>query len=147
MFLALAPPPRVFLYIDQVPFVFLLCFRCPSCAASFSRSSRSRLRMLRRCFGSAIPRLLGENLTTATVVQFFSALIAALEVREADTGLPREPRLKITKITPKRVDRTGELRIEITGIYMPRGHLGDFTPEGMRTITIKRSEAGAPILG
>jgi uncharacterized protein len=104
-------------------------------------------RMLRRCFGSAIPRLLGENLTTATVVQFFSALIAVLEVREADTGLPREPRLKITKITPKRVDRTGELRIEITGIYMPRGHLGDFTPEGMRTITIKRSEAGAPILG
>jgi phage baseplate assembly protein W len=38
-------------------------------------------RMLRRWFGSAIPHLLGENLTTPTVVRFFAALIAALEVR------------------------------------------------------------------
>lgn len=93
-------------------------------------------RMLRRWFGSAVPQLLGENLTTPTVVRFFAALIAALEVREIDTGLPREPRFKIVKITPKRVERSGELRLEVLGIYMPRGHLGDFTPEGTRTLTL-----------
>ena len=99
-------------------------------------------RMLRRWFGSSIPHLLGENLTTPTVVRFFAALIAALEVRETDTGLPREPRFKIVKITPKAVDRLGGLRIEITGIYMPRGHLGDFTPEDMRTIVLTQTGAG-----
>ncbi len=45
-------------------------------------------RMLRRWFGSSIPQLLGETLTTPTVVRFFAALIAALEVREIDTGHP-----------------------------------------------------------
>lgn len=100
-------------------------------------------RVLRRWFGSNVPGLLGENLTTSTVVQFFSAVIASLEVREVDTGLPREPRFKISKITPKAVDRLGELRIEITGIYMPRGHLGDFTPLDMRTIVLKQSSNGS----
>jgi phage baseplate assembly protein W len=100
-------------------------------------------RMLRRWFGSAVPQLLGENLTTPTVVRFFAALIAALEVREVDTGLPREPRFKIIKITPKRVDRSGELRLEILGVYLPRGHLGDFTPADMRTIVLAPSAAGA----
>jgi phage baseplate assembly protein W len=100
-------------------------------------------RMLRRWFGSGVPQLLGENLTTPTVVRFFAALIAALEVREVDTGLPREPRFKIVRITPKRVDRSGELRLEILGVYLPRGHLGDFTPEDMRTIVLAPSAAGS----
>ena len=99
-------------------------------------------RMLRRWFGSSVPQLLGESLTTPIVVRFFAALIAALEVREADTSLPREPRFKITRITPKRVDRSGELRLEILGVYMPRGHLGDFTPEDTRTITLTQSATG-----
>jgi phage baseplate assembly protein W len=99
-------------------------------------------RMLRRWFGSAVPQLLGENLTTPTVVRFFAALIAALEVREVDTGLPREPRFKIVRITPKRVDRSGELRLEILGVYLPRGHLGDFTPVDLRTLSITRGSDG-----
>jgi phage baseplate assembly protein W len=99
-------------------------------------------RMLRRWFGSAIPHLLGENLTTPTVVRFFAALIAALEVREVDTGLPREPRFKITRITPRRVDRSGELRLDIVGYYMPRGHLGDFTPVDLRTLSIAHGSDG-----
>jgi phage baseplate assembly protein W len=99
-------------------------------------------RVMRRWFGSHIPHLLGENLTTPTVMRFFAALIAALEVREADTGLPREPRFKITKITPLKVERTGELRIDIVGYYMPRGHLGDFTPADIRTLSFARGSDG-----
>ncbi|MGJ5029064.1 GPW/gp25 family protein [Bradyrhizobium sp. HKCCYLS2038] len=99
-------------------------------------------RMLRRWFGSAVPQLLGNSLTEATVVSFFAAIVTSLEVRERDTGLPREPRFRITKITPRKVDRTGELRIEISGVYMPRGHLGDFTPEDIRNITLTQSSTG-----
>jgi phage baseplate assembly protein W len=81
-------------------------------------------RMLRRWFGSAIPHLLGENLTTPTVVRFFAALIAALEVRETDTGLPREPRFKITRITPRRIDRTGELQLSPIALFEGAAGLG-----------------------
>ncbi|MDC7784769.1 hypothetical protein PQJ75_00690 [Rhodoplanes sp. TEM] len=102
-------------------------------------------RMLRRWFGSAVPYLLGRNLTTQTVVQFFTGLIAALEVKELDTGLPREPRFKITKIVPSNASefRVGALHLEITGIYMPRGHLGDFTPLDTRTIVLRQGKTGA----
>jgi phage baseplate assembly protein W len=100
-------------------------------------------RMLRRWFGSAVPQLLGNSLTEQTVVAFFTAIVTSLEVLERDTGLPREPRFKVTKITPRRVDRLGSLSIEITGIYMPRGHLGDFTPEDVRGITLAQGESGA----
>jgi Bacteriophage baseplate protein W len=99
-------------------------------------------RMLRRWFGSSVPQLLGNSLNEATVVSFFTAIVTSLEVRERDTGLPREPRFKLTKITPRKLDRSGELRVEITGIYMPRGHLGDFTPEDIRNITITQGTAG-----
>jgi hypothetical protein len=62
------------------------------------------------------------------------AIITSMEIIE--NGLPRMPNFKITKLTPKKVERTGSLTIEIVGIYMPRGHLGDFTPEDVRTLTI-----------
>ena len=99
-------------------------------------------RMLRRWFGSSVPQLLGNSLTETTVVSFFAAIVTSLEVRERDTGLPREPRFKITKITPKKADRSGGLKIEISGIYMPRGHLGDFTAEDLRSITIAQGSNG-----
>ena len=98
-------------------------------------------RMLRRWFGSAVPQLLGNSLTEQTVVAFFTAIVTSLEVLERDTGLPREPRFKVTKITPRRTDRLGGLSIEIAGIYMPRGHLGDFTPEDVRSLVFGQGVA------
>lgn len=94
-------------------------------------------RMLRRWFGSQIPQLLGESMNKQTIVAFFAALVTALEVKEPTTGLPREPRFKIVRIKPISVDRSGKFAVEITGTYMPRGHLGDFTPAGTRTITVQ----------
>lgn len=93
-------------------------------------------RMLRRWFGSNVPKLLGRNMTVETVTVFFSMLIAALEVKELSTGLPREPRFKITKIVPHSVDRLGTIKMTVTGVYMPRGHLGDTTVEDTRSIAL-----------
>jgi phage baseplate assembly protein W len=91
-------------------------------------------RILRMWWGSNVPQLLGENMTENTVVRFFMAIITSMEIVE--NGLPRMPNFKITKLTPKKVERPGSLTIEIVGIYMPRGHLGDFAPEDVRTLTI-----------
>ena len=39
-------------------------------------------RMFRRVFGSQVPKLLGEPLTNPTIVRFFAAVIAAIELWE-----------------------------------------------------------------
>lgn len=89
-------------------------------------------RVMREYFGSAVPRLLGENMVPATFVRYFSAVCGAVAIWE--------PRYSITKILPVSVDRAGRAKFYIEGEYRPRGHLGDMTPFGMRRV----SAAGAP---
>ena len=91
-------------------------------------------RILRMWWGSNVPTLLGQSMTEQTIVRFFMAIITSMEIIE--NGLPRMPNFKITKLRPVNVERTGAFTIEIVGVYMPRGHLGDFTPEDVRTLTI-----------
>jgi hypothetical protein len=85
------------------------------------------------------PLLMHPGKLDAALAGIGERMVEGGVVLQTDTGLPREPRFKITRITPRRVDRSGELRLEIFGVYMPRGHLGDFTPEDMRTITLTQS--------
>lgn len=84
-------------------------------------------RVMRRWFGSLVPNLLGENMVPETFVKFFSAVGSALEF---------EPRVRLMRVLPLSVNRNGraELRIEVE--YRPRGHLGDFTPEGAKRVTL-----------
>ncbi len=91
-------------------------------------------RVMREWFGSAVPNLLGENLTTKTVVAFFSAVSAAIE--------QWEPRFRVIRIIPESVGRDGRLRVQIEGEYRPRALLGDFTPEGARRVTIAANDNG-----
>jgi phage baseplate assembly protein W len=91
-------------------------------------------RVMRRIFGSQVPGLLGEPLTSPTIVRFFAAVIAAIELWE--------PRFRVRSIdvidsnTPERL-RGGRLALRIRGEYRPRGHLGDPTPDGQeRSLTI-----------
>lgn len=91
-------------------------------------------RVMREWFGSAVPNLLGENLTTTTVVAFFSAVSSAIE--------QWEPRFRVIRIIPESVGRDGRLRVQIEGEYRPRALLGDFTPEGARRVTIAANDNG-----
>jgi phage baseplate assembly protein W len=91
-------------------------------------------RTLRRWSGSLVPLLLGNSLTARNVTSFFNAIATALTLWE--------PRFRLTRITPRKAERLGTLTIDITGIYFLRGHLGDFTPEDVRTISF-----GNPVSG
>ncbi|XOK12626.1 GPW/gp25 family protein [Agrobacterium tumefaciens] len=91
-------------------------------------------RVMREWFGSAVPNLLGENLTTKTVVAFFSAVSSAIE--------QWEPRFRVIRIIPESVGRDGRLQVQIEGEYRPRALLGDFTPEGARRVTIAANDNG-----
>jgi len=89
-------------------------------------------RVMRRWFGSSVPQLLGESIVPSTVVRFYGAVATAIELWE--------PRFRVTKVTPlaaaPEATRGGLLGLRIDGEYRPRGHLGDFTPDGMRTVHV-----------
>ena len=94
-------------------------------------------RIMREWFGSAVPAFLGENLTSQTVVAFFSAVSAAID--------QWEPRYRVTRIVPESVGRDGRLRVYIEGEYRPRALLGDFTPEGARRVTVVGAQSGLTV--
>ena len=91
-------------------------------------------RIMREYYGSAVPRFLGENLTTKTVVPFFAAVAAAIE--------QWEPRFRVTNVTPISVNRDGQLQVEIQGQFRPRALLGDFSVAGARRVTVTGGSGG-----
>jgi phage baseplate assembly protein W len=102
-------------------------------------STRFGERVERRHFGSLLPHLLGENLTPETFLRFLASIPQSLAVVELN-GLAREPRFEVVRAskwntTPETV-RAGRVGITIEGIYFPRGHLGDRTPDGVRRINV-----------
>lgn len=103
------------------------------CVADFFATSFGE-RVMREYYGSAVPRLLGENLTTKTVVPFFAAVSAAIE--------QWEPRFRVTAVTPISVGRDGKLKVEIQGQYRPRALFSDFTVEGSKRITVTGGSGG-----
>lgn len=81
-------------------------------------------RVMRRWFGSFVPPILGQNMVPSTVLKFWTAVCVAIDLWE--------PRFKVTKITPfgsPEQMRLGSIGFRVEGVYRPRGHLGDFTPE------------------
>ncbi|MFU8778363.1 MAG: GPW/gp25 family protein [Roseovarius sp.] len=96
-------------------------------------------RIMREWFGSAVPRVLGENITTQTMLPFFAAMTSAIE--------QWEPRFRIVQITPESVGRDGRLHITIKGEYRPRALLGDFAPEGARGVVITGGAGALEVVG
>jgi phage baseplate assembly protein W len=93
-------------------------------------STRFGERVMRRYYGSLVPRLLGENMVPETYIRFFAAVGVALE---------QEPRVRLLQVTPLSVNRNGRSGIEIDLEYRPRGHLGDFTPAGRKRVALNGS--------
>lgn len=95
-------------------------------------------RVMRRTFGSAVPGLLGKNLTPPTMLNFFTAIIIAIVLWE--------PRFRVIQIiypqppvTPDTV-RAGLIEFQIVGAYRPRALQGDLTEEPVprvATVTVQ----------
>lgn len=85
-------------------------------------------RVLRRTFGSQVPRLLGENMVPATFVRWVQAVGMALDLWE--------PRVRLRRVVPQAVDRSGAARLRLEFLYRPRALQGDFTVEGARTVDV-----------
>jgi phage baseplate assembly protein W len=99
--------------------------------------TRFHERILRQWVGSFVPHLLGKNLVQHTFTQFFWAIASALDLWEPCYRLVRvfvKNRSTGTPLTSAEEVRRGEVQFENQGMYMPRGHLGDFTPETERAV-------------
>lgn len=91
-------------------------------------------RVMREWFGSAVPNLLGRNLTPREVVPYFAAICAAVEMWE--------PRFRVTNIQVLEATRTGRLSLFIDGVYRPRALYGDYRTEGPRKLSLDFDSKG-----
>jgi len=96
-------------------------------------------RVMRPYVGSLGIRLFGELANRRTAQRFRWTVATAL--------LLFEPRFKPTRIDQIDLDRTGATTWIIEGIYRPRGHLGDLTSAGTRTLSLAAGETGLFVIG
>ena len=97
-------------------------------------STRIGDRVMLRSFGAAVPGLLGQNLTPATLLRFYTAIAIAIEIWE--------PRFRVRRFeyppsenSPDNL-RQGRIGIRMVGDYRPRALSGDLTVEAVRTVAL-----------
>jgi phage baseplate assembly protein W len=88
-------------------------------------------RVMRAYVGSNVIRLLGELTIPQTVQRIRTAIAIAIDLFE--------PRLDPYRVDLVAMDGTGTSTWIIQCIYMPNALQGDFTPAGIRSLTIDPS--------
>ncbi|XWN29960.1 MAG: baseplate assembly protein [Devosia sp.] len=84
-------------------------------------------RVMRRLFGTDDTELLDRPMNVPTISGAFVAIAEAIEPREINGFQYGEPRFDLVQIVPTQGDESGHLSFTLTGLYYPRGHLGDFS--------------------
>jgi uncharacterized protein len=82
-------------------------------------------RVMVREYGSTMPELIDAPMNEASLMLFYSAIATACALWE--------PRVELTNIAFLEAGPDGRVTLAMTVNYMPRGHLGDRTVEGIRT--------------
>ena len=85
-------------------------------------TTRFRTVVMRRHHGSGVPVFQDDNGDARTIFSFFVAIANALS--DPDSG---EPGFRLTSVELAQASRTGRFVFLLTGIFFPRGHLGDFS--------------------
>jgi phage baseplate assembly protein W len=99
--------------------------------------TRFHERVLRRWVGSFVPHLLGESDTDRTITRFYWAIMVSIELWEPNYRLRRVrigQRADGSSLTSVEELRLGQLTTQNEGVYRPRAHLGDDTPEAPRRV-------------
>lgn len=85
-------------------------------------TTRVLQRVMLREYGGGQRELVDMPMTEATIVVYYSAVATALALWE--------PRFELTDIDMIDAGPDGRVALRLSGIYYPRGHLGDRTPSG-----------------
>lgn len=84
-------------------------------------------RVERRDIGSRLPRLVDSPISALTLVEFYAATAGVID--------KWEPRFRLVRVTMGQPEN-GHLSINAEGIYFPRGHLGDFSIQAPKTVSV-----------
>ena len=84
-------------------------------------------RVMRRDFGSEVPFLVDRPMTTQNVLAIYAATANALYPRQVGQTWYGEPRFRLRQCELVEANEQGRVTLNITGDYVPRGHLGDET--------------------
>lgn len=88
-------------------------------------------RVMRRDFGSELFDLIDRPPTNQVILSVYAAAVIAIA--------KWEPRYAVTACQIERITETGQIVLNLGGLYYPRGHLGDFTrSEDMQTRVLFR---------
>lgn len=93
-------------------------------------------RVMRRLFGADLHTLIDSPMNSRVILAAFVAIAEALEPRESEGFQLGEPRFRLASVAIQDASAAGSIVFELTGVYYPRGHVGDFTPDSERTIII-----------
>lgn len=108
-------------------------------------------RVLRRWVGSFVPMILGESFLPRIITRFFWAIAAALDLWEPDYRFNRvyfmgdalqswssnDPTVgSANSVGVDELVRSGQAIFRYDGTWIPRGHLGDFTPATQKSSTL-----------
>ena len=101
------------------------------CQQSIRMCLRKRIRTveMRYHHGCEVPELQDGNTDEDTIFDVFVAIAEALA--DPDGG---EPGFRLQTIAVYVVGRTGRTIFLLSGIFFPRGHLGDFTLQEDRSV-------------
>lgn len=97
-------------------------------------TTRVSSRVMRRAFGSAALELQDRNATPKRIMQIYAAVAAA--IKRWEPGF----RLQTIKLTRGGAD--GIFAFEISGIFFPRGHLGDYSVSEARSAVLSANDNG-----
>lgn len=78
-------------------------------------------RVMRREFGSEVFDLIDRPMTDQVILAVYSAAVMAIA--------RWEPRYAVTGCRIAGAAANGTLSLELSGVYYPRGHLGDYSAE------------------
>lgn len=94
-------------------------------------------RVMRRDFGSRLPRLVDAPISPATLIDFYAATAGAVAKWERRFRIVRMSIGRLEDGTPDTAGiAAGRLALLADGIYFPRGHLGDFSISEPKRVTV-----------
>lgn len=100
-------------------------------------STRYHERVLRRYVGSFVPHLLGQSGTMSNITRFYWAIVTAIDLWEPNYRIQKvnvATRPDGSLLTSTDEFRLGNITTRPEGVYRPRAHRGDDTPEIRRSV-------------
>jgi phage baseplate assembly protein W len=85
-------------------------------------------RVMRRAVGSKLPRLVDAPMSPATLIDFYAATAGVID--------RWEPRFRVVRMRVDGAAANGHLSLIAEGVYFPRGHLGDFTVQEPKNVSV-----------